>query len=255
MSLKRDQPEEMPNWLKNLDPCNLKADSFPLRGVLEQSLYYPSAGFDGRPIQYLGGFVHSFIYVDYGIEEREIDNQIQVSGFLGYRRTGRVSLTQQDLTPNGWRPEVPPQFLDDVQRFRHYSESNFVRRPYATWYIFDRDGNRSEDHGPSRFSLVCLCADGVATYQALYRQNKIAPKVVVVIQPGTGFGGNYTDFRDPNGFFAWNVLDGNGHQRPEFMVCGEFGAFDQTQSFWPEAYPHHVEWFQHVGGNGIWRRA
>jgi hypothetical protein len=23
---------------------------------------------------------------------------------------------------------------------------------------------------------------------------------------------------------------------------------------WPDAYPNHVEWWQHVNGNGVWGR-
>lgn len=77
--------------------------------------------------------------------------------------------------------------------------------------------------------------------------------MLTIIQPGTGFGGNYTDFRDPNGFFAWTILKGNGQHLPEYLVCGGL-LLDYSQAFWPEAYPEHVEWFQHVNGNGVWRR-
>ncbi len=129
----------------------------------------------------------------------------------------------------------------------------FVKPPFANWYIFDRESKLGEAHGPQRFSLVYICADGVETYQALYWQNRIAPKVLTIIQPGTGFGGNYTDFRDPDGFFAWTVLYGNHDFVPKYLAYGG-SLLNYDAACWPDAYPNHVEWWQHVNGNGVWGR-
>ncbi len=148
---------------------------------------------------------------------------------------------------------IPSQFQNQISRFRDKQAQGFARSPFATWYIFDRDAFRDEDHGPQRFSLIYVYADSVAAYQALYWANHAAPEVLAIIQPGTGFGGNYTEFRDPTGFFAWTVLRGNGSRVPEYLVCGGF-SLDYTRAFWPDDYPEHVEWFQHVNGNGVWRR-
>lgn len=226
---------------------------FPLASVLEHSLYYPAAGFDGRPVQFLGGFIHSFVYVDYGTEERDLDRELEEHGFEGYRLAGRKVLRESDLAPRGWNPRIPPEFESEQGGFDKKRRDHFVRKPFANWLIFDREDGRDEQHGPDRFSLVYLCADGVAAYQALYHENHTAPEVLAIIQPGAGFGGNYTDFRNPDGFFAWTVLHGNGDHVPEYLVCG--GNNDgYTEAFWPDAYPDHVEWFQRVHGNGVWRR-
>lgn len=252
MALKHDLRRKVPDWLSELDPARLESASFPLANVLKHSLYYPSAGFDGRPVQFLGGFIHSFVYVDYGNSERDVEGAIKEHGFLGYHVAGKQNLTQSELAPQGWQPHVPEQYRSDVERFRNY-ENGLVKRPFAIWYILDRDEDKSDDFGPERFSLLYLCADGVAAYQALYWQNHTAPEVLAIIQPGTGFGGNYTNFTDPEGFFAWTVLHGNGKAIPEFLVYGGMGM-DYTESCWPESYPEHVEWFQHMHGNGVWRR-
>lgn len=253
MLLKHDRRRPVPEWLERLNPAEIGTADFPLDEVLQHSLYYPAAGFDGRPVQFLGGFIHSFIYVDYGREEREADAEAQAPGFLGYHLVGRKRLSEHDLTPNGWHPQVPPQFQNQVRAFTERQGHGFVRSSFATWYIFDRDEDRGEDHGPQRFSLVYLCADGIAAYQALYWQNHTAPEVLAIIQPGHGFGGNYADFTDPDGFLAWIVLRGNGPRIPEYLVCGGL-LLDYTRAFWPDDYPEHVEWFQHVNGNGVWRR-
>ena len=251
MSLKRNQRRPVPRWLAQLDPAGLETSAFPLNEVLQHSLYYPAAGFDGRPVQFLGGFIHSFIYVDYGKEEQDVDAKV-ARGFEGYHAVGGKHLSERDLAPDGWRPHVPPQYRNELLQFAE-THRGFIKGPFATWCIFDRDGDRDEHHGPARFSLVYLCADGVAAYQALYWKNHTAPEVLAIIQPGHAFGGNYTDFTDPSGFLAWTVLRGNGQSIPEYLVCGGFGT-DYRAAFWSDDFPEHVEWFQHVNGNGIWRR-
>jgi hypothetical protein len=172
---------------------------------LNGSLYYPASGFDGRPVQLLGGFLHSFIYVDYGVGREGLAAAIESAGFCGYRLAGRNPLKQTDLAPNGWHPTIPERFHHDVARFQQLNR-DWVRPPFAEWLVFDRLADFGEDHGPERFSLLYVGADGVATYQALYLQNRAGPEVLAIIQPGTGFGGAYTDFRDPQGFLADVVL-------------------------------------------------
>lgn len=253
MTLKHDGRRTVPLWLAQLNPGALETMNFPLQAILEHSLYYPAAEFDGRPVQFLGGFIHSFIYVDYGVQATAVDAAALKPGFLGYHMAGSKSLEERDFTPLGWAPRVPPQYRNLMPTFDTMQAEGLVRSPFANWYIFDRDGDRGEDHGPQRFSLVYLCADGVATYQALYWQNQSAPEVLTIIQPGHGCGGNYTNFEEPKGFFAWTVLQGNGPHVPRYLVCGGRGL-DYAQAFWPEAYPEHVEWFQLVNGNGVWRQ-
>jgi hypothetical protein len=101
---------------------------------------------------------------------------------------------------------------------------------------------------------VYVGGDGVATYQALYLQQKVAPLVLAIIQPGHGFGLNYTNFEDPQGFLADTALRMNGDRIPEYLVCGGAGR-DYHEAFWPADYPELVEYFQFRCGNGIWRRS
>ena len=228
MTLKQDCCRQVPEWLALLNPATLGSAKFPLEKVLEHSLFYPAAGFDGRPVQFLGGFIHSFVYVDYGSGETAVDDEVRREGFAGYRIAGSKRLEERDLAPNGWVPNIPPQHRHQMRRFEDMQTRGFVRRSFATWYVFDRDNDKSEGHGPQRFSLVYICADGIAAYQALYWQHRTAPEVLTIIQPGGGFGGNYTDFRDPKGFFASTVLHEDGQQVPEYLVCGMIGPLDQT---------------------------
>jgi hypothetical protein len=79
----------------------------------------------------------------------------------------------------------------------------------------------------------------VATFQALYHGNRAAPTVVAIIRSGTGFGGNWTDFREPGQVFARSVLD-NPTGVPRFLLCEGWKERDSSRrSYWP-SYPSRV---------------
>ena len=59
---------ETPKWLQEIDASNINSVQFDIKQILKDSLYYPSAGYDGNPIKYFAGSIHSFIYIDYSVE-------------------------------------------------------------------------------------------------------------------------------------------------------------------------------------------
>ncbi|MGN1215563.1 MAG: hypothetical protein ACI4TJ_04870, partial [Candidatus Cryptobacteroides sp.] len=83
-----------------------------------------------------------------------------------------------------------------------------------------RDEGIDEDRGPKRFSLMYICGDGAATYAALYSEKKIAPTVLAIIHPGTGWGGNYTDFFNPEKILR-KIID-SGKKRPLLFYGGGY---------------------------------
>jgi len=86
---------------------------------------------------------------------------------------------------------------------------------------------KDESYNPKRFSLLYIGGEGVATYQALYLSNRIKPKIVTVINPGTGFGLNWTDFRERNKIFGRTILyDKN--------LAQDYYASNQVREIWPE---------------------
>ena len=238
MTLKRDCRRDVPKWLERLTPAALKPSDFRLEQVLEHSLYYLAAGTDGLSVKFLGGFIRSFIYADHGWRESEVDKAIREQSFDGYRLAGSTCLNGRDLTPEG-------SFVD-------LRIAKFANGPLAKWYIFDRDHNRNEDHGPCRFSLVHLFADAGAVYQELYVQNHTAPEVLTIKGSGEFRG------RDPYGFFASIVLQRSDQHISEYLICESAGPLDQPQACWPKAYLDHVEWFlrpkPYRRGVGVWRR-
>jgi len=207
----------MPSWLvAATDPLG----DLPIRELLESSVFYPACGIDGDPVKYLGGNFHSFVYVDYGVGRETLGHELH--SFRGYRILAARSVTQSEIAPHGWTPRFPPDYTPKRPAPRSWMEP-----PFATWAVYERLPDFSRTHGPDRFSLLYVGGDGTETFQALYHTNDATPAVVAIIQPGTGFGGNWTDFRDRREILAWTVLDAFPNNRPRFLLNGE-------KPCWPE---------------------
>jgi hypothetical protein len=99
--------QNTPEWLVRL----VDADVLPIDSLLRNSLYYPSCGRDGDPVRYLGGLVHSFVYVDYGLEHDEVWSSLHHDrhGFTGYTIVHCRDVKENELTPHGWQPMLPDQ--------------------------------------------------------------------------------------------------------------------------------------------------
>ena len=160
----------------------------------------------------------SFVYVDYGFTHDKWTNKIRCPGFRGYHLLSTRPVLESELSPCGWPPPIPPVLLKREQR-----SYRSVTDPFCEWSIFERDQDISVDHGPQRFSLLYMRSEGVATFWSLYVENNTAPAVIAVIQPGTGFGGNWTDFRNERAVLAKTVLE-NPAGTPDFLLYGGYGG-------------------------------
>lgn len=235
-----------PDWLSNIVDKELSGP-FPLEYVLQSSLYYPASGFDGDPVAYMAGNIFSFVYVNYGRSRDALNNELRERNFLGYSLMGRRGVSKQELIPNGWTP-VPPRPGDgDPAQYR-----DWIQEPFCDWLIFERDAGRGKDHGPNRFSLLYLCADGVAAFQALYVRNRLRPLGIAIIQPGHGLGGNWTNFTDEQAPLARAVL-GNPAGEPDVLLYGGAGGPD---SYTAPCWRKYSEGLGFLGNTsiGVWRR-
>jgi hypothetical protein len=237
-----------PAWLSNCSKDSIVNDPFPLKDILKNSLYYPSSGFDGDPIKYLGGNILSFIYVDYGNSQDEFQNALINSGFNGYEPVFSRTVTEHELVPKGWRPSMPSP-SDSYMR----NNPSSVEKPFFLWTVFQRNNSLSDEHGPNRFSLLYLYAEGAAAFQMLYVRNKVIPKGIAVIQPGHNFGGNWTNFTDPEEILAKLVME-NTRGKPDWMLYGGTEPRNEYRNpCWP-FYREHICFLEKAGGGciGLW---
>lgn len=176
-----------------------------------------------------------------------------ITGFLGYDIAGMRYIARHELAPNRWRPSLPTK-ADFTAACPDSIRENLINiKPFCVWSVLQRREEYPDSHGPSRFSFLYICADGVAAFQALYIANHAFPKAVAIIQPGHGFGGNWTNFGDPDQIFARTVL-GNPWGQPELLMLGGCS----WRARWP-GYQTHIASFGAENGYGysyiLWSRS
>ncbi|MBI9031484.1 hypothetical protein JEZ13_05740 [bacterium] len=205
-----------PDWLKS------DIFTFDIKNLLKDSCYYPASWFDGNPVRYLAGNVYSFIYVDYEYTRARIYKETQL-GLRGYKLIYQEEISENRLTPSDLSRFVEPDFIDPserVEKFNHITNYLFRNRPFAIWNIFERKADFTEHHGPFRLSILFLKFEGAFAYQALYLYHKMTPFIMAVIQPGTGFGGNWTSFYAENSILYRSVhYYQDPAMLPTYFVC------------------------------------
>lgn len=223
----------MPAWLSELGPE--VPQQFPLSNILEDSVFYPASAFDGDPVKVLSGAYFSFVYVDYSYGRDRLSAELQQSGFLGYRQLFRRSVSEHELAPNGLAYVVSPT-RDELRRTTEmYNQYARADQAFCEWIVFEREALRGPDHGPERFSLLYLLADGAAAYQALFRANATAPAVLALVQPGHAFGRNATNYFETGGLMHRSVTFSSSAY-PKYLLVGHIGDENEEDGrpVWPE---------------------
>jgi hypothetical protein len=221
--------------LLSLTPSAIEDGPFPLQEVLEDSLFYPASGIDGTPIRYWLEDILSFVYVDLSYSKSTFEDAILAAPPYGYSILGMRNLSPQDLTPLGWKPTMPAgldreSYLSALEMGEASENSAF-----GLWVVFERGSGLGDSHGPIRFSLVFLRSEAVATYQAIYVENYVCPRMLALIRPGVGFGGNFDSFEEvllrvmksnpagmPRWLLQWHSVQ-NSAEVPDRPWCADYG--------------------------------
>lgn len=241
-----------PDWLKALQPHNILNDRFPVETVLINSFFYPSSGIEGNPVKNLGGNFHSFVYVDYGIHDFEVIKALKRPGYSGYSLVAYRSITNKaELDPPQiLRPEILPGDCE-----RNMSPPTIFPRnvqPFALWCVFERKTNRPPEYGPERFSYLHIAGEAVATFMTIYRSRNITPAGMAIIAPGTGWGLNWTDFRNENKIMGRCVLN-NPAGIPKILVTDGPLWQEPLRPMWPK-YNQLVGFIDQNGWNHpVWK--
>lgn len=179
-------------------------------------VYYPGAGTDGQAVKLFNqaGVCHHYLYVDYGYERESLLSTIRegVDGFLGYDPIAFIEVTKHQLAPHGFSPSVR---VDPVKA-RWFVRQDIV--PFATMVVFQRQAGLTSEHGASRFAVLFLCADGIATFDALFCARLGAyPVPLAILLEDYGFGGQYEPFGA-----GWHMeeLASTQGKYPRFLLVG-----------------------------------
>jgi hypothetical protein len=214
----------VPGWLSNLAQGSKLPAPIPLKDLLENSCYYPASGLDASPIIILNGFVHSFIFVDYGVKREDYLSELAEVGFRGYKLFLSRDIEKDEVVPQHWMPRMP-MHLEKIDGFKRLMEAQSRCVPFGHWSIWQRRENFDDGIGPPLFSLFFLAGEGIASYQGLYERNHVVPKACSIIQPGHSFGNNWTNFFKPDHPF-WQTI-ASGPTNPEYLLVGNYGESSQ----------------------------
>lgn len=242
----------IPQWLRSAS----LGGPLPIDDILDGCTYYPASGLDGLIFSRVwrrAAPCYSFVYVDYGISRKNLDDALTRpierggEGLLGYRPAFRRQISRPELERPGHRPIVQLSQAEQRRAAQMYKMVARIAGPadvagaaYCEWVVFDRLPEFGEDHGPERLSLLFLFADGVAAYDALFVARQAIPRTVIVKQPGHGFGGNYTNFFDHDGPLRRAVLTGG--RSPEYLVFGGLGELDSYRArIWSDYEIYHED--------------
>ena len=255
MSLGELRTLDVPAWLDKLSPQTIREEPISLQNLLTDSLFYPACGYDGDPVKHLGGTIYSFIYVDFGHTQNQWLKELESPGFRGYvSLENRVRKIGKQISLG--RP-VPTSLDELTGETPHHNRSRYSRYRtggFCVWSVFQRKDDYEPSHGPKRFSLLFICAEGLAAFESLYTANSISPKAIAIIQPGHGCGRNGTNFKDPKGPLAKAVL-GNPAGHPEILLYGGISKRRfYKETCWPE-YNRRLCFLQRADSSvGVWAR-
>jgi hypothetical protein len=221
---------DLPIWLSELNVESIKSGDFPLESLLQDSLYYAGAGVDGKPIRWLAGNLHSFIYTDYMLGRDRLLEAINFRCFRGFRIVAQRDISVDEIHPTRLAPvKIEPN------DGRPDAFADGLAQPFCIWFVLERLPDYTDEHGPSRFSLLYIGGESVATYNALYNSNHMKPKFLFLINHG--FGGNWTNFEDQTKIFA-RVVRENPAGMPDYLM-GRYAHYnDNAECYWSLDYPN-----------------
>ena len=93
-----------------------------------------------------------------------------------------------------------------------------THKPFCFWAIYEIDETLTgRTTGKiKKFSLLHIGGEACATFDALYFRNDINPRAVAILNPGEGYGDNWTIFTDTE-YRLFRLMQLN--QRKTVLAC------------------------------------
>ena len=182
---------------------------------LRDCVYYPCSGLHGTPIKFLGKRFQRFFYADYSVDREKLDRSI-AEGFKGYKLIAKIEMTPDTLFGMSWKD------FEDTHK-RTISQLHVVYSdPFIVLCRFERKIDFNNDHGPAAFEMMFSRSEAIASFKAAFSRRNIAPKCMLHIRSGIGFGGNFSSY--PRELRA-ALLENRGGL-PAYMLYDALGSND-----------------------------
>lgn len=229
--------EEEPLWLKNYK----EGDGFSFDDVISGRLaYYPGFGDDGSMLKVGNSShaVHSFVHTDYLNTRKNIETQI--SQIRGYHVIGFKEWNLKEVLPiikegtNYWLI-----YNKIIYRARNWIRDWTKDRTYLITHIMERDSDRDDEYGASRFVMTTANIDGFILYLLLFME-KIKKAPWLFLLQDHGFGGNHNRFG--KGGWMEKIMEISGVW-PQYVICDD----KQGTQIW-NGYSKIEDSFPIIGG-------
>jgi hypothetical protein len=219
--------------------------SFNIKNILENSAFYPASGKDGTHLEELANKgIKSFIHADYTEDKTSVKNSLmrEFSG-IGYRCIGIKEISKKELSPDGFFPKGRfPLNEHEQNRIKNdgdikgkFNGKNFS--PFTMWAVFELipSSNNHDESKSDRFSILHIGGEACAAFYDVYLSNKINPAAIILLNPGEGYGDNWTLFSNPD-FRLHKMLklnaENENQKMPKYILKNGSGFQKSSIKFW-----------------------
>lgn len=185
-----------------------------IESFLRECVFYPCSALHGLPIKLLSSRFTRFFYADYSVDREKFNKAIKDEGFKGYQFATEVELTPDSVFGVSWK---------DLRQ-EHHSTISRVHgewfNPFVVLCRFERAVGFDDSHGPPSFELLFARCEAISSLKSAFSRRNIAPKCLVHIRSGIGFGGGFSEYpRELS-----NALLVNRGGLPAFMLYDRMGS-------------------------------
>lgn len=218
-------------------------ESFNLDQLLPNSIFYPASGIDATGIELLNYLTDSFVHIDYGVPLQEVKKAMRTEfNGIGYVLVGMKDLSSEELLGSTLlkQPSNLNQFemkkLKDIEVAKLLDEAS--KEIAAVWAVYElSESTPATDKKQKRFSLLHIKGEACAVLEALYCSRGVNPMAIVIINPGDGFGNNWTMLSNSE-FRFYRLLTENalihGISMPEWLLSNYLLPKGTDQTYWPQ---------------------
>jgi hypothetical protein len=181
---------------------------------LSECVFYSCSALHGVPVKFLGKRFQRFFYADYSVERRQFDTSLKEQGFKGYELDSVEELSPKKVFGMTWK-DLAQRHDSTISRI-HFEWTD----PFVVLCRFKRMDSFGDDHGPEAFEFMFARCEAIAAFISAFSRRNIAPKCLVHIRSGIGFGGNFQDYPKE----LKRVLLQNKGGLPAFMFYDSMGS-------------------------------
>jgi hypothetical protein len=161
---------------------------------LQNSVYYPACLYDLNPVLHLSYAADTFIYCDWKankhVFEHELAREVQALG------AGLKIIEIEDVVAPAFDYDnFPIGFAFTKQELSKRKEERGGGKSWAMKVILEKRAATTQ-----RINLYYFGkAEGLRTYSNLFQSGRIAPRILVTVNSGSGLGGGFAKFESPCG--------------------------------------------------------